>query len=155
MESKKIYRSRTNKVFAGVCGGMGDYFSVDPVLIRLIWVVATFFSLGAGLLAYVIAFAVIPVKDSSGEEKRNYGCLYLLLIIILAAITIPVISGILGYLGHTFVSGVSLFSGAFGGAYGSGISIVGMAFLCLCGLVGIAIILVIVFLLKAIIRKDK
>ena len=35
---KKLYKSSNNKVFAGVCGGIGEYFSIDPVIIRLLWV---------------------------------------------------------------------------------------------------------------------
>ena len=36
--SKRLYRSKKNKVFAGICGGVGEYFNIDPALIRLIWV---------------------------------------------------------------------------------------------------------------------
>ncbi|MDY0379835.1 MAG: PspC domain-containing protein [Defluviitoga tunisiensis] len=38
---KKLYRSRENKVLAGVCGGIGEYFEIDPVIVRLIWIVLT------------------------------------------------------------------------------------------------------------------
>ena len=52
-----------NKVIAGVCGGIGEYFNVDPVAIRLLWVLLTAFSgLFPGLLAYLIAWLVIPEK---------------------------------------------------------------------------------------------
>jgi len=60
---KRLYRSRSNKVIAGVCGGIGEYFNVDPVAIRLLWVLLTAFSgLFPGLLAYLIAWLVIPEK---------------------------------------------------------------------------------------------
>lgn len=59
MENKKLYRSSTNYKLAGVCGGIGEYFNIDPTLVRLGWIV---FSLagGAGLLAYIIAALVMP-----------------------------------------------------------------------------------------------
>ncbi|HLA03706.1 MAG TPA: PspC domain-containing protein [Patescibacteria group bacterium] len=62
-EIKKIYRSKKNKVFAGICGGVGEYFNIDPVLVRLIWilvVVATGFF--PGVLAYIIAIFSVPKK---------------------------------------------------------------------------------------------
>ena len=60
---KKLYRSRDNKVFAGICGGLGEYFDVDPVVLRLIWLLAIIFSGGVpGLLAYILAIFVIPKR---------------------------------------------------------------------------------------------
>ena len=55
----KLYRSRTNKQIAGVCGGLGDYFNIDPTIIRLAWVVAIFCA-GGGLFAYLLAMIIIP-----------------------------------------------------------------------------------------------
>ena len=56
---KRLYRSGKNKILGGVCGGLGNYFDVDPTLVRLLWI---FFSLiyGIGILAYFIAWIVIP-----------------------------------------------------------------------------------------------
>lgn len=56
---KKMYRSGKNKVIAGVCGGIGEYLDVDPTIIRLFWILA-FFVGGAGFLAYILAWLVIP-----------------------------------------------------------------------------------------------
>ena len=53
MNNKKLYRSMADKKLCGVCGGLGEYFDVDPTLIRLLWVIFTFCG-GAGLLAYII-----------------------------------------------------------------------------------------------------
>jgi len=58
---KKIYRSQKNKVIGGVCGGIGEYFDIDPVLIRLIFIIL-FFSFGIGFLGYIIAWIIIPEK---------------------------------------------------------------------------------------------
>lgn len=57
--SKELRLSRCNKKLCGVCGGIGEYFDIDPVIIRLLWV---FFVLcgGAGILCYIIAALVIP-----------------------------------------------------------------------------------------------
>ena len=59
MEQKKLFRARDNRMVCGVCGGIGNYFNVDPTLIRLVWVLASFFG-GSGLLVYIIAAIIIP-----------------------------------------------------------------------------------------------
>jgi len=62
--NKKLYRSDENKIFAGVCGGIGEHTDIDPVIIRLIWVLLSLFAgLGLlGLIAYLIAVLIIPAK---------------------------------------------------------------------------------------------
>jgi len=55
----KLYLSETNRKIAGVCGGIGEYFGIDPTLLRLAWVIMMFV-FGTGLLAYIIAWIVIP-----------------------------------------------------------------------------------------------
>jgi phage shock protein PspC (stress-responsive transcriptional regulator) len=59
MEEKRVYRSRTDRVLGGVCSGLGKYLGLDPVLLRVLWAIA-FFVGGAGLLAYIIAWIIIP-----------------------------------------------------------------------------------------------
>jgi len=59
MEQKKLLRSLDNRMICGVCGGIGNYFNVDPTLIRLVWVLASLFA-GSGLLVYIIAAIIIP-----------------------------------------------------------------------------------------------
>ena len=57
--NKKLYKSNTNKMLEGVCGGIAEYFGVDPTIVRLAWVV--FCALGgSGILAYIIAAIIIP-----------------------------------------------------------------------------------------------
>ena len=58
---KKLYRSITDKMLGGVCGGLAEYFSIDPVLVRLIFVLAVIFG-GSGILAYIILWIIIPQK---------------------------------------------------------------------------------------------
>jgi phage shock protein C len=63
METKKLYRSKTNRIFAGICGGLGEYMNMDPVLIRLIWLlIVVFTGLFPGVLVYIIAIFIIPEK---------------------------------------------------------------------------------------------
>lgn len=66
----RLFRDPFNKVIGGVCSGLAHYFDVDPVIIRLIMVVL-FFSFGVGLLAYIIAWAIIPAARS--VEELRYG----------------------------------------------------------------------------------
>ena len=57
--NKKLYKSNTNKMLEGVCGGIAEYFGIDPTIVRLAWVV--FCALGgSGILAYIIAAIIIP-----------------------------------------------------------------------------------------------
>ena len=57
--NKKLYKSNENKMLDGVCGGIAEYFDIDPTLVRLAWVL--FCTLGgSGILAYIIAAIVIP-----------------------------------------------------------------------------------------------
>jgi phage shock protein C len=58
---KKLYRSVTDKMLGGVCGGLAEYFAIDPVIVRLIFVLAVIFG-GSGILAYIILWIVIPQK---------------------------------------------------------------------------------------------
>ncbi|MCR4279120.1 MAG: PspC domain-containing protein [Candidatus Zambryskibacteria bacterium] len=65
MEIKKLYRSNTDRMVAGICGGLAEYFSIDSVLLRLIWLLVVIFSgIVPGVLVYIIAIFVIPLKPS-------------------------------------------------------------------------------------------
>ena len=58
---KRLYKSDVNRTIAGVCGGIGEYFNIDPVVIRLLWVVFCYLG-GSGIIAYIIAAIIIPSK---------------------------------------------------------------------------------------------
>jgi phage shock protein C len=62
-QPKRLYRSTENKVIAGICGGIAEYFNVDPVLVRIIFVILLIASFGTAALAYVIAWVIIPKKS--------------------------------------------------------------------------------------------
>lgn len=60
---KKVYRSETNKVWLGVLGGLGEYLNIDPVILRLIFIlVFVFTGFFPGLIAYLLAAIVMPKK---------------------------------------------------------------------------------------------
>jgi len=61
MATKRLYRSTQNKILGGVCGGIAEYFNIDPVIVRLIWVLLSL-AFGAGIIAYIIAWLIIPKK---------------------------------------------------------------------------------------------
>lgn len=66
--AEKLYRSKKNKVLAGVCGGLAEYFNVDATLIRLAWVLAVFFG-GSGLVLYILAIVIIPEEKIVAEKN--------------------------------------------------------------------------------------
>jgi len=59
MEPKRLFRSRRDRILGGVCGGLGNYLNVDPVLVRVVWAIL-FFAAGVGFLAYILAWIIIP-----------------------------------------------------------------------------------------------
>ncbi|PKM84558.1 MAG: hypothetical protein CVU86_06680 [Firmicutes bacterium HGW-Firmicutes-11] len=65
---RRLYKSRTNRQISGVCGGIGEYFNIDPVIIRLLVVVFTLAG-GAGLIAYIIAAIIIPEPDGATSTE--------------------------------------------------------------------------------------
>ncbi len=62
MEQKKLYRSDTNKMIAGVCGGIAEYINLDPTIVRLLWALFCFAG-GAGVIGYIIAAVIIPGQN--------------------------------------------------------------------------------------------
>lgn len=60
MSNKRLYRSSVNYMLAGVCGGIAEYFNIDPTLVRLAWIIFTCVGMGSGIIAYIIAAIVIP-----------------------------------------------------------------------------------------------
>jgi phage shock protein PspC (stress-responsive transcriptional regulator) len=63
---KRLFRSERDKMLAGVCGGLGEYFNIDPTLVRLAWVI--FACCGVGILAYIIAAIVIPLESQARQD---------------------------------------------------------------------------------------
>lgn len=66
-QPKRLFRSRTERVIAGVAGGIGQYFSVDPTLVRIAFVVLAFFW-GGGLFAYLALWIIVPLEGKVEAE---------------------------------------------------------------------------------------
>ena len=64
---KKLYKSNQNKMLDGVCGGIAEYFGIDPTVVRLIWALFSLMG-GCGILAYIIAAIIIPEKTAGDVE---------------------------------------------------------------------------------------
>ena len=86
---KHLTRSKSNRMIGGVCGGIGEYFSIDPTLIRIIFVGIFFLGVGFPLIGYMLLWIIIPpappkvagelpvtvseIADSQGEEEPPQG----------------------------------------------------------------------------------
>lgn len=57
--SRKLYKSEEHRILCGVCGGLGDYFKIDPTIIRILWAILCICG-GSGVLFYIIAAVIIP-----------------------------------------------------------------------------------------------
>ncbi|MDD2696505.1 MAG: PspC domain-containing protein [Anaerolineales bacterium] len=67
-DNKRLYRSRRERMVAGVCGGVAEYFNADPTLVRLLFVFGTLLG-GPGLLAYLIMMVVVPEEPAPAAEQ--------------------------------------------------------------------------------------
>lgn len=65
---ERLYRSQKNRVIAGVAGGLGEYFGVDVVLVRLLWVLSVFLG-GGGIFVYIVAWVIIPEEGRAFVER--------------------------------------------------------------------------------------
>lgn len=65
-ETKKLYLSR-NKQLAGVCGGIAEYFDIDPTIVRIIFVLMVFFAVGSPLLVYIVLWIVMSDRPEVNE----------------------------------------------------------------------------------------
>ena len=67
----KLYRSNDDKTIAGVCGGLGEHFGIDPTILRVAFVLITIFG-GSGVIIYLVLWLVIPAKSSLGKNSEEY-----------------------------------------------------------------------------------
>ena len=67
MTDKKLYLSDSDKKIGGVCGGIAEYLGIDSTLVRVLWVIAAVI-FGSGLLAYIIAWLLMPRRPGYGED---------------------------------------------------------------------------------------
>lgn len=78
MQPKKLYRSEKNKVLAGVCGGLAEYFNIDVTVLRLLWMLVVIFTgIFPGVIAYILAIFIMPLppgavaRAAAAEEKTE------------------------------------------------------------------------------------
>ena len=67
---KRFYRSRSDRMIAGVCGGLAQYFGIDSTIVRLIFVLLIF-ATGLGILAYIIMVIIVPLESSEATEPKD------------------------------------------------------------------------------------
>ncbi len=68
--TKELRRSKSNKIVAGVCGGLGMFFNIDPVIIRIIWFILLFTSRFPAIIAYLICIILIPEEDDLSTDEN-------------------------------------------------------------------------------------
>ena len=64
---QRLYRSRTDRILGGVCGGLSIYADIDPNIIRILWVALTIISIGIGVVAYIVAWILIPEEPEKSQ----------------------------------------------------------------------------------------
>lgn len=69
-EMKRLYKSRTNRMIDGVCGGVAEYFGLDPTLVRIAWVLLTFLN-GLGILLYLVAIIIMPASPIFAAQPEG------------------------------------------------------------------------------------
>ena len=90
---KRLYRSRTDRVLGGVCGGLGRYFGIDPVIVRLLAIVLTLAG-GAGVVAYLVALLLVPQEEgdaAAGDTRPRRGPGALIAAVLLVIVGIPLV----------------------------------------------------------------
>lgn len=68
---KRLIITRENKLFLGVCGALGEYFRIDPTVIRIIFVLSTFIFIGSPIFLYIILYLMIPKKKYDNKRKKG------------------------------------------------------------------------------------
>ena len=70
---KRLYRSTTERILGGVCGGIGIHLDVDPIIIRIVWIVLSCLSVGIGIIAYLVCWVIIPEEhpEQPGDQVQG------------------------------------------------------------------------------------
>lgn len=105
LAARRLYRSRTQKVIGGVCGGLGDYFSMDPVWFRIGFVVLALGG-GSGLLIYLLMWLIVPEQPEgyvpSPDARGQVGGAAVIGIVLMFVGTIALVNSIAPWLGQYF-----------------------------------------------------
>jgi phage shock protein PspC (stress-responsive transcriptional regulator) len=109
---KRLYRSRTDRVIGGVCGGIARHFEIDPVIVRVVAVALVFVG-GAGVILYLAALLLVPDEDPAGgpgePPRRGVAITGILLLVVAIGVLLPFHGGWWG--GGTFVLGLIALAG--------------------------------------------
>ena len=70
MTNKRLYKSR-NKILCGVCGGIAEYFGIDPTIVRLILLVLVIAGFGTGVVIYIVGAVIMPERSLDDENLRS------------------------------------------------------------------------------------
>ncbi|NLO01226.1 MAG: PspC domain-containing protein, partial [Bacteroidales bacterium] len=70
---KRLYRDPEHRILGGVCGGLSAYFNMDPIILRIIFVILTFLTSGTGLLAYIILWIAVPKATTTAQRLEMHG----------------------------------------------------------------------------------
>ena len=70
---KRLVRSRTDKMVGGVCGGIGEYFNIDPTLVRVVFAILVLIGVGSPLLLYLLLWIIMPAADSPRAMLSDAG----------------------------------------------------------------------------------
>ncbi len=65
----KLYRSETDRVLGGVCGGIAEVYDLEPTLVRLLLIALVLFGIGSGILLYLIAWLIIPTESEVKDDS--------------------------------------------------------------------------------------
>ncbi|MBN1368014.1 MAG: PspC domain-containing protein [Dehalococcoidales bacterium] len=68
---KRLYRSNSNRMIAGVCGGLAEYFVIDPTIVRIIAVLCLFIGIFPAFIAYIVLAIVVPSQDSTAKQPEE------------------------------------------------------------------------------------
>jgi phage shock protein C len=71
MKNKNIYTSDSNKVLAGICGGIGEYLEIDPTTIRILFVIATIIGFGSPIFLYFVLLFIIPDRPKNMPQNAE------------------------------------------------------------------------------------
>lgn len=66
--TKRLYRSRKERMVSGVCGGIAEYFGLDPTLVRVGWVILSVFTVGTGFIGYIVMAVIVPEAPESPDS---------------------------------------------------------------------------------------
>ena len=69
-QQRRLYRSQTNKVISGVCGGLSEYLNVDTTVVRLLWILLTLMG-GSGIIVYIFAYFIVPERPISSDSSAS------------------------------------------------------------------------------------